>query len=80
MYQSDLKWVGGKDCIAMFTVWLHNGTLHNGTLQNGTLQNGTLQNGTLQNVCRYKTVHVTKRYVTEWYCYKTVTVTKWYVL
>jgi hypothetical protein len=71
-------------------VWLHNGTLHNGTLQNGTLQNGTLQNGTLQNstlqngtlqnVCRYKTVHVTKRYVTERYGYKTVTVTKRYVL
>jgi hypothetical protein len=48
-------------------VTLPNGTLQNGRLHNGTLQNGMLQNGMLQNECRYKTVHVTKRYVAEWY-------------
>jgi hypothetical protein len=70
---------------AICTVALHYGTLQNGTLQKGTLQNSTLQNGTLQNgtlqiECRYKTVHVTKQYVTKRYGYKTVTVTKQYTL
>jgi hypothetical protein len=61
-------------------VWLHNGTSQNGTLQNGTLQNDTLHNGTLQNECCNKTVHISQLYVTKWYGYKTVTVTKGYVL
>ncbi len=34
----------------------------------------------LQNEWCYKTVHVTKRYVTERYGYKTVTNTRWFVL
>ncbi len=60
---------------------LRNGTLHNGKLQNGTLHNHTLHNvmlhnGMLQNDSYYQTIRCTKQYITKWYSYKTVCVTK----
>ncbi len=51
------------------------GKLQNSTLQSGILQNDTLQNSTAsQNGYKmvHTTVHVTKRYITKLYSYKTV--------